>query len=137
MRVSEIMTHHPITALPTERVTAGFAIMRDNGFKHLPIISVSGHLVGIVSLDDCRVQLGLLDVTDDIPHSTAQLRDIMVNAPIVTDPTQDVFLAAQLMYRHHIHALPVMIEETLVGIMTSSDLLIACLQTTQKLSYAT
>ena len=134
MRVRDIMTQNPITARPTERVSRALAVMRENGFKHLPILSESGHLIGITSLEDCRVALGMTQVNGNIPDSDLQVNAIMRHAPIVTGPCEDVFKAAQLMYENRINSLPVMLEETLVGIMTSSDLLIACLQLTQEVA---
>jgi acetoin utilization protein AcuB len=134
MIVRDIMTQNPITAHPSDRVSDALVIMGKHEFKHLPVISSAGHLVGIVSVEDCRIALNLTEVGENIPSSNRQLREIMTLAPIVTSPEVDVFKAAQLMYEHHIHSLPVMLEETLVGIMTTSDLLIACLQLTQSVA---
>lgn len=50
---------------------------------------------------------------------------IMTPAPIVTEPDAFVSEAARLMLTYHINCLPVMRGETLVGILTSSDILTA------------
>lgn len=133
MRVRDIMTAKPATASPDASVAHALNLMMSGGFHHLPIMSRSGHLVGIVTLRDCRIALNLPQITDEtvLTHSKAKnirLRDIMTTAPIVTSPDMEVFDAAMLMYENNINSLPVMLDETLVGIMTSSDLLVACIQ---------
>jgi acetoin utilization protein AcuB len=133
VRVHNIMTAKPITAHPGDTIAYALEQMKLGGFHHLPIISTSGHLIGIVTERDCRVALNVPDINQiDINHVPAarntKLRDIMSRAPIVTSPSTDILDAATLMYENHINCLPVMIEETLVGIMTSSDLLVAFIQ---------
>jgi CBS domain-containing protein len=49
----------------------------------------------------------------------------MSPAPIIIEPDSSVEEAARLMLTHHIGCLPVMRGETLVGIITTSDLVIA------------
>ncbi|MBZ0283128.1 MAG: CBS domain-containing protein [Anaerolineae bacterium] len=48
----------------------------------------------------------------------------MTTAPIVTTPDTSAKAAAQLMLQNYVSCLPVMVEETLVGIVTISDNLI-------------
>jgi acetoin utilization protein AcuB len=137
MLVRDIMTQQPITAAPEQTVADALDIMHSGSFHHLPVVSERRHLIGIVSDRDCRMAL---DSPDTKSISTQQhklarsirLRDVMTAAPITTDPGQDIFEAGMIMYEHHINCLPVMLEETLVGILTSSDLLIACIQLTRR-----
>jgi CBS domain-containing protein len=49
----------------------------------------------------------------------------MTPAPIVVEPEMDADEAARLMLTNHIGCLPVMRSETLVGIVTTSDMLVA------------
>jgi acetoin utilization protein AcuB len=49
----------------------------------------------------------------------------MTPAPIVVEPDASVVKAAQLFLNHRISCLPVMRDETLVGIITTSDILVA------------
>jgi predicted transcriptional regulator len=49
----------------------------------------------------------------------------MTPAPIIIEPHAPVVQAARLMLVNHISSLPVMRSETLVGIVTKSDILVA------------
>jgi predicted transcriptional regulator len=53
------------------------------------------------------------------------VRSVMTPAPIVIEPDAPVHEAARLMLAAYIRCLPVMRSETLIGIVTTSDLLIA------------
>jgi CBS domain-containing protein len=130
MRVHTIMTAKPVVAHPNDTLDHALTLMRNGGFHHLPIMSQSKHLIGIVSSRDCRLALDVPDIHQIHPSHypaarTIRLREIMSKAPIVTSPDADVFTATALMYENHINCLPVMLEETLIGILTSSDLLVA------------
>jgi acetoin utilization protein AcuB len=134
MRVHEIMTTKPITAHPGDTVGHALHLMISGGFHHLPVMSSSKHLIGVVSSSDIRRALDVADIhqitPEDVPQAhTIKLREIMANAPVITVPEADIFDAAVLMYENSINCLPVMLGETLVGIVTTSDLMIAFIQT--------
>lgn len=133
MRVHEIMTAKPVTAHPGDTVAHALHLMVAGGFHHLPIVSSSKHLIGVVSSSDIRRALDVADIHQVIPedHPLAhaiKLREIMSNAPVITVPEADIFDAAVSMYENSINSLPVMLGETLVGIVTTSDLMIAFIQ---------
>jgi CBS domain-containing protein len=65
---------------------------------------------------------------DETLVSTLEARTFMTPAPIVIAPEADAVQAAQLMLQNHISCLPVMRDETLVGIITRSDLIVAFMQ---------
>ncbi|MEO0564533.1 MAG: CBS domain-containing protein, partial [Chloroflexota bacterium] len=130
MRVQDIMTRAPITAHPHHTISHALQLMIDGGFHHLPVVSRQGHLIGVVTLRDCRVglnlpQLPVSDVDWQPPVSSIQLRQVMSRSPIVTTPETSIFDATSLMYSNGISCLPVMLDETLIGIITTSDLLLA------------
>ena len=49
--LSGVMTSHPTTVMPDTRAVDALRIMRDSGFRHLPVIS-EGEVIGMVSLRD-------------------------------------------------------------------------------------
>lgn len=51
-RVLDVMTTDPKTVAATASIEEAVAIMRDGGFRRLPVVSPKGKLVGLVSLDD-------------------------------------------------------------------------------------
>lgn len=130
MNVRDIMTANPITVKSTQSLRAALEIMEDHEIHHLPVISQGGHLVGILSDRDCRQALDSPYIErdrwfrQDLVRSL-QIRTIMSAAPIIVEPYTSASEAARLMLAHNIGCLPVMRSETLIGIITRSDILMA------------
>lgn len=122
MNVTDIMTLNPVTITPDKTVSHALQKMQEIECHHLPVISKNKHLIGIISDYDCHIALSNIS-----PKKQAIFRvnKAMIPAPIVIAPDAPVEVAAQLMLNNNIRCLPVMLEETLVGIITTSDLLIA------------
>ncbi len=47
-RLADVMTHRPVTMRPQEKAIDALRLMRDSGFRHVPVVD-GGRLVGIVS----------------------------------------------------------------------------------------
>lgn len=130
MNVSEIMTHKPATIQQNETLYDALGKMEEVGCHHLPVLSDDGHLVGIITNHDCHVPLNLRYTMRDRWRENEKVNKILVRttmtpAPIVVEPTTKAAEAARLMLSNHISCLPVMRGETLVGIVTISDILMA------------
>lgn len=109
---------------------AALELMQENSIKHLPVLSSSSHVVGVVSDRDCRYALNSPYVMhekwqDEKLADTLQVRAVMTPAPIIVEPNAPASEAARLMLNHRIGCLPVMRSETLVGVVTRSDILVA------------
>ena len=50
--VSEVMTHHPLCVLPEMTVSDAVLILLERGFRHLPIVSAGGKILGVFSIRD-------------------------------------------------------------------------------------
>jgi CBS domain-containing protein len=134
MVVADIMTTYPITIRPTHTLREAMETMEQVGCHHLPVISPQGHLVGIVTARDCRQALRLPDIVreywqDEALADHLLARDVMSPAPIITEPDTPVAEAAELMLEQYVSCLPVMRGETLVGIITLSDVVMAFIRT--------
>jgi acetoin utilization protein AcuB len=137
MLVNEIMTDDPVSIDQNAAVSRALKLMLELEYQQLPVTSEAGHLVGLVSQRDCRRALGLGDHNGAMPDMAPSGEDPPVHrhmqpAPIIVEPETTVHEAARLMTSHHIRALPVMRGESLVGIITVSDLLIAFMRTLRK-----
>ena len=49
--VSEVMTENPRTAIPQMGAVAALLMMRDGGFRHLPVVE-EGQVKGVISMRD-------------------------------------------------------------------------------------
>lgn len=130
MNVSDVMTLHPATISPEATLTQAIGILRELGCHHLPVISAEKHLIGILSAHDCEQALSeTLDKPGPIVNLTlanaVPVSMVMTPAPIIVEPDAPAHEAARLMLEHYIGCLPVMRGETLIGIITRSDLLTA------------
>jgi acetoin utilization protein AcuB len=126
------MTENPVTVGPDTLLNEALDLMKKVQCHHLPVLSRDGHLIGIVTDHDC--QRGLSShalVKGEREGRIATVKPVMTPAPIVIEPDAPIHEAARLMLTNHIRSLPVMRAETLVGIITSSDLLIALMNLTR------
>lgn len=120
VNVNDLMTAQPVSIDQNASLTHALTVMKRVGCHHLPVVGSSGHVLGVVTVGDCEHALsGRITVPD------MTVRMVMSPAPIIVEPENSVEEAARLMLTHHIGCLPVMRGETLVGIITTSDLMIA------------
>ena len=111
LAVREVMATHPITVRPHETARHAYQLMRDNRFRHLPVVE-DGRLVGILSDRDLRPVLlspGL---------ARARVRELMSEDLTTVGPDTSIEEAASLLV-----VLPVVAQGQLVGIVTETDLL--------------
>jgi CBS domain-containing protein len=138
MHVLDIMTEKPVTIGLDNTLRDALETMERVGCHHLPVVSNNGHLVGIVSDRDCRRALNSPYTMrerwqDDALVNAILVRVMMTPAPIIVEPHTPAEEAARLMLTHHIGCLPVMRSETLVGIVTTSDILMAFINMQKRL----
>jgi CBS domain-containing protein len=137
MNVCDIMTARPTTIGSEATLAEAITAMREIGCHHLPIISAEKHLIGILSTHDCEQALGE-SLAKTTPPINTQLANgipvslVMTPAPIIVEPDAPAYEAARLMLEHFIGCLPVMRGETLIGIITRSDLLMAFMALSQR-----
>lgn len=130
MNVSDIMTHKPKTIRLEKPLREALEMMDTIGCHHLPVINNYGHVIGIVSDRDCRTALNSPHILrerwqDEELANRLPVRAIMTPAPIIITPESPASEASRLMLKNQISCLPVMRDETLVGIVTRSDILLA------------
>jgi len=68
------MTHHPLCVLPEMTVSDAVLILLERGFRHLPIVSAAGKIVGVFSIRDA------LPREIDSAVSQAEFRDLVNDA---------------------------------------------------------
>jgi acetoin utilization protein AcuB len=130
MRVSDIMTDRPATVRLHSSLREVLDLMQQIGCHHVPVLNTENHVIGIISDRDCRLAMNSPYITheqwqDEALAKNLSARMIMSPAPIVIAPEANAADAAALMLKQNISCLPVMRDETLVGIVTRSDILMA------------
>ena len=127
MLVSDWMVADPVTVTPETKLFEAQKVMRDGGFRRLPVVS-RGHLVGIVTDRDLReaapskaTSLSVFELNYLLSRLT--VKDVMKSAVLTVSPDDPIERAALLMNEHKISGLPVVDGDTEVGILTITDLL--------------
>lgn len=130
--VQEIMTTNPVTVLPSASLNEVREMFARHAFHHLPVAGGGGELVGIISREDFYKVAYVLSVEttrnasakSHFQHLSAE--DIMTKYPLQLGPDDSIGLAADIFLANKFHALPIVEEGQLVGIVTSHDLLAHC-----------
>lgn len=112
--VGEWMTRNPATATPNEKLSSVHAKMLEGGFRCIPVLE-DGKPAGIITDRDIRNHTGYLDQTEAFKAMSETL--------ITVTPSTTVREAARLLRERKIGALPVVEEEKLTGVITTTDVL--------------
>lgn len=127
VKVSRIMTEKVATTLPKTTIFEAEKTMITQGFRRLPIVSQEGKVVGIITAMDIirffgsgevfkHLQSGMLTQVLNTSAIKIAAKDISTIAP-----DEDVGQAAKIMHEKNLGALPVVVNEKLVGILTERD----------------
>jgi CBS domain-containing protein len=121
------MTTDLITARVEDSVNRIRQIFEANSFHHLPVIDNGNELVGIISRQDINKVVQLLAFeAKKAKHGPMRAKDIMSGSPMLLDPEDTIGLAADIFMTNKFHALPIVEENKLIGIVTTHDLLSYC-----------
>jgi len=104
---------------PIEEVQTFFKV---NNCHHLPVIELDGSLKGIISSTDLVKVEQLVSVYQKQNHSL-KAEDIMTAYPFTLSPTASIMEAMELFLENKFHALPIVEDEKIVGIVTTHDVL--------------
>ncbi len=130
LAIHHIMTSELITVAPEASLKYIKSIFESNDFHHLPVVGESGMLKGIISRED-YYKVGYVLSKRGLDQNLAtydqlKAKDIMTEYPVNVEPDDSIGLAADIFLANQFHALPVVEEGKLMGIVTSHDLLSYC-----------
>jgi acetoin utilization protein AcuB len=119
-----------ITITPTSSIGAAIELMRQHGFRRLPVVE-EGKLVGIVTDRDLRQATNSPLVLRERWYSeflleAIKVRSCMTADPITVEPSTPVVDAARRLRQHKIGGLPVVAADDgnrVVGMVTVTDML--------------
>jgi predicted transcriptional regulator len=113
------MTTRPSTISPDEPLPKAVAQMQQHRFRCLPVVE-GGKVLGVITDRDVRTHLHFLEST------TA--RQAMATTPLTVTPTTSIWDAARLLRERKIGSLPVLQDDRLIGIISTTDLLGALME---------
>ncbi len=125
------MTRPPLAIGAEASALEAIEQMIEAGLRHLPVVTPTEDLVGILSVDDLRAALPF-EVTlrsspsaqDRVTAREYHVGELMTYDPRVIDPDAPLNRAVRELVQHHIGCLPVVdAKGKLVGMFTESDAL--------------
>jgi len=128
MQVKDLMSAKVISTHVGTPVQVAFELMRDGGFRHLPVLNTRGKLVGILSDRDLRgVGAFFKDTSSGIDEflvtEPTTVEKIMVANPITVSPDATISTAVKIIRDKRIGCLIVTEGEEMVGILSYLDVL--------------
>lgn len=125
MILEDIMRNDVFTLTKDDSIASAIMLMEEKKIRHLPIVDECNHLVGLVTDRDIR------DATPSILFETEKykkllenpLKKIMKTNIYTGHPLDFVEEVSALFYEHRIGCLPILQDNTLIGIVTETDVL--------------
>ncbi len=127
LTVNDLMTVIPLTVAPDTTLRNVIGIMKSEGCRQLPVLD-KGKLIGIISDRDVRLVMnspivlhGRWQDEELLDKMTAE--SCMTANPITVSPDTSARKAAEMLQTYKFGALPVVEDDTVVGIITVTDFL--------------
>jgi acetoin utilization protein AcuB len=127
IQVSEVMVNSVVTVSSGDSLQHALSLLEKYQVHELPVLE-QGRLIGIVTGGDLKFFTPAFPLLPDLEELRQTLRELTVAAamtlePVSTNPRATLLEAITLMYKHHVSALLVTEGETLLGILSVSDIL--------------
>lgn len=125
--ISSIMTKEVVTLSLEDSLYAAEKRMKVNQIRHMPVVQ-GEKLLGLISLSDLQ-RVSFIDAygregTEDTPvYNMLGIKDLMIKNPLTATPKTTILEVSKLLASKEFHSLPVVEENKLVGIITTTDLL--------------
>ena len=125
--VREIMMGSPVTLKPGDTLDLANDIISLGRIRHIPVVE-DGKLVGLLSERDLigaatRTIFGLKQKSKSALLKSVLIKDVMKKKVVTVMPETAIKNAAHLMREKKIGCVPVVSAGTLVGLLTTTDIL--------------
>jgi acetoin utilization protein AcuB len=132
--VKDIMSYNVKTLTLDDTIQTCLEIMTENKIRHVPVLDITAdngkkpYFIGIVSQRDVFRQISpyleKVGVADsDVKALSQLLVQIVTRNPKCASPETPIQQATKLMVENRVDSLPVLFDNELVGIITSTDVL--------------
>jgi CBS domain-containing membrane protein len=124
--ISKIMTANVVTLSVNDTLEIAEKIFKDHKIKHIPVVK-GKEIIGMLSYTDL-LRISYADVSDDEKNVENFVYDIFTIEQVMTKdiytvpPYATIKDVAELLSQKEFHALPVVEDNELVGIVTTTDL---------------
>ncbi|MFV0143921.1 CBS domain-containing protein [Empedobacter falsenii] len=123
--VAQIMAKVLIAVPANKKLSEVNELFKEYNIRHIPVTE-GAKLVGVVSKNDVsRLGYGVGDVDTkalNALYDTYELKDVMVKEPVTVSSDTNIKDVAEILSQQSFHSLPVVDNDEVVGIVTSTDL---------------
>ena len=126
--VSKIMSTELITVNLTNNLVEAEKLFNENSIRHIPVVS-GNDIIGMLSLTDL-LRVSFVDTygsdesdVDTAVYNMLSIEQVMVKNIVSVSSTQTIKEVVEVLAKNEFHALPVVDQGKLVGIVTTTDLL--------------
>lgn len=126
--VSQIMTKNILRLSLSDNLSTAESIMKKNHIRHLPVVE-NEHIVGMVSLNDL-LRISFADAVNvEEEEVETSVYDMFTVEQVMTRKVESISShntieeAAKLFLEYEFHALPVVDDDCLSGIVTTTDVI--------------
>lgn len=125
--VKEIMTKEVFTVQENEKLSTVVEMFRRHKIRHIPVLE-GKKITGIISRTDInRLTFGALfenqDGADEAVLEILSLNQVMTSKPKVVNENDSIKEIAEIFATEEFHALPVVANGELKGIVTTTDVI--------------
>ncbi|HER40329.1 MAG TPA: CBS domain-containing protein [Salinimicrobium catena] len=126
--VSAIMTRNIVKLKLSDELSTAESLFKKNHIRHLPVVE-AGHIVGMLSYTDL-LRISFADAVDEdgegietTVYDMFTIEQVMTKKVVCVTSATSILEVGELFLKHEFHALPVVDNDTLVGIVTTTDVI--------------
>jgi len=126
--VSKIMTNKLITLTLLDDLYKAEKLFKEHHIRHIPIVE-GEHIVGMLTCSGLE-RISFLDsydsdetLVDNVIYNMLTIGQLMVKKPIKVNSSASIKSVVEILAKNEFHALPVVENDILVGIVTTTDIL--------------
>lgn len=126
--VSAIMTRNIVKLKLTDELSTAESLFKKNHIRHLPVVE-HGHIVGMLSYTDL-LRISFADAVDEdgegietTVYNMFSIEQVMTKKVVSVGPDTSIEQVGKVFLTHEFHALPVVQDDTLLGIVTTTDII--------------
>ena len=126
--VSAIMTKDVITLNHTDNLETAESLFKKNNIRHIPVVS-GKEIIGMLSYTDL-LRISFADAIDEdeqevdtVVYNMFTIEQVMAKHLVSVASTTTIKEVAEILSKKEFHALPVLDNGALVGIVTTTDLI--------------
>ncbi len=126
--ISAIMTQNVITLNHTDDLLTAEKLFKKHHIRHIPVIK-GPHAIGMLSYTDL-LRISFADAIEDedtnvdtIVYNMFTIEQVMAKNLVTVTSTATIKEVAEILSKKEFHALPVVNDGNLIGIVTTTDLI--------------